>query len=246
MLGDRRIERGLAILIWLSLPFLLHLMTKYPGGYGQLLLGHPEYFFLASVAALAAMLILFAGSWLVVEVTTWLAVGAPVFGTYNSAAAAVLPWTGERALGRRGRRLAHRVLMTSIVSTFSITVILLSLSWFLAQRLPTGNGHSSDALSWFPRQLGYVGNPYEPISGLLHAILAALIVNLAIVVASNWLRRPLSQRAAGSGYDENLVQDASTPNVFVVATASYATLQLALYLTTFSVGWFTALQKLVL
>jgi hypothetical protein len=246
MLGDRRIERGLAILIWLSLPFLLHLMTTYPGGYGQLILHHPDYFFLASVAALVAVLLLFAGSWLSVKTASWLAVKAPTSGPYNSVAATILRWIGERALGRRGRRLAHRVLMTSIVSTLSITVILLSLSWLLAQCLPTGDEKSPDALSWFSRQFGLVGNPYEPISGLLHAVLAALIVNLTIVVVSNRLKRPRPQRAADSVYDENLVQDASTPNFFIVATASYVTLQLALYLTKFPVNWFEALQRLVL
>ncbi|WP_140976107.1 hypothetical protein [Bradyrhizobium guangdongense] len=214
MLGDRRIERGLAALIWLSLPFLLHLMRVHPGGYGKLLGEYPEYFFLAAVAALLAVFGLF------VLTRTFVSYG------YDKSPL---------------QSLTHRVMMTSIVSAFSVTVILLSLSFLLAEKLQSGQteNHAIDSISLLLRSLDLKGDQYEIVASAAHALVAALLINLGVSALAQWLKTKPVQTSYASARNSGkaVVAKAPEPLLAFVVPFAWLTLIVILWLTTLSSGW---------
>lgn len=205
MLGDRRIERGLAALIWLSLPFLLHLMRKHPGGYGILLEKYPQYFFLAAVAALAAVSVLFVLTRMFVRC-----------------------WYDESPL----QPLVHRVMMTSIVSAFSVTVILLSLSFLIAEKL-LASKESIDSISLLLRNLGAKGDQYEIAASAAHALVAVLLLNLCVGALARWLKPKPAQIGHSSAVNESRAAIEKAPLHFaLIAPLAWLTLIGILWFTT--------------
>jgi hypothetical protein len=232
MLGDRRIERGLAVLIWISLPFLLYLMRIHPGGYRDLLENYPEYFFFAAAAALAVVLVLFGGTWLAVN---W------AYREFQEK---------EKGEKKSLLRLAHRIWMTSVVSTFSITVILLAGSTFVSlaiQPPASSNAPAPSPVDMFSLMLrwgGYKGELCEFIAGFAYALIAAVLVNVGVI----WFARRLQKRApANQNADRREVESAEKettlaaevwrPDILRVAVLAYLGLLSGLYLTTVSSAW---------
>jgi hypothetical protein len=155
---NRRIERALAAMIWVAMPFLLHLVATYPGGYGRLI-KEPEYFFLAVVDVIGAVAIAYLACLAMARLT--------------------VASRGEAAAVRGNRKRAHRAWVLAVVSCFAATAVLLSIStWISMHWLQNPNNVvTTDALIQLLHRTGVL---QEWASGYVHAFVAGLLVSLII------------------------------------------------------------------
>ncbi|GLH81386.1 hypothetical protein SSBR45G_62950 [Bradyrhizobium sp. SSBR45G] len=153
VVNNRQTERWLAALIWLSMPFMLHLLRTAPGGWGTLL-NSPEYFIYAVIDVIITLLLLYLS---VLLLSSLLVHGESV----ETQAAS--------------RRTAVRIWMDAIVSCFGLTAILLSVSTWIAKQF--SNHGTTDAIGLLlNREVG----PWSWVIQYGYALAAALALSAVI------------------------------------------------------------------
>lgn len=152
----RKIERGLTSMIWVAMPFLFHLLSTYPGGFGRLTL-QPNYFFVVIIDVIAVALVAYVGC---------------------LALAASLVRRGSET-ARADRKRVHRAWMVAVVSCFAAMAIFLSISTWIAMHWlqDPSNIVTTDVVSLL---LGSTDGWRLWLSRYVQALIVAMVVSFAI------------------------------------------------------------------
>lgn len=209
-------ERALVAMIWAAMPSILYLLMLYPGGYGSLILRHPEYFILSLIAVLVPVIAVY----LVCFAITALTVRHSTYKDPDDV--------------RARRKALRRAWITAVISCFAATTILLSLSTLAARTFLFVPGNAT-AIDFISRGISLLLNddgraqnaPWTWISGYVHALIAVFIVSVLVRTAT---RRAAAKAAWDSEMPEPAADASADPNFLAVAFAGYVILGL-LYIT---------------
>ncbi|WP_431206268.1 hypothetical protein ACQ86E_16525 [Bradyrhizobium betae] len=221
---NRQIERGLAALIWVAMPFVFYLFRTHPGGLGRLVTIYPIYFFTIVLYVVA------------VVITTYLA----FWGLTRLVSADTADATHST------RKVTLRAWMDAIISCFALTAIALSASIGISMELlqKRSSQVTIDAASWM---LNLNEESFlTHVVGYGYALAAALTIGLVVrrltrksqtagtTVRAEALPQTRDRLGFLKGFLAYLLRN---PMVFLVALVAYLILVGSLWLTTRQASW---------
>lgn len=221
---NRHIERGLAALIWVAMPFVFYLFRTYPGGLGKLITTYPVCFFAVVLYVVAVVLSTYLALWGMTRLVS----------------------AGTAEATRSMRKITLRAWMDAIISCFALTAIALSASIGISMELlqKRNSQVTIDAASWMLNL--NEESVLTHVVGYGYALAAALTIGFVVRRLTH-----KSQAAGTTAPAEALPQTRDpfaflrgllayllrNPMVFLVALVAYLILVVSLWLTTRQAAW---------
>jgi hypothetical protein len=198
---NRQIERGLAALIWVAMPFVLYLLRTHPGGFGGLIT-EPVYFFLAVLYLATVVVVTYIALWGLTRLVP----------------------AEDVDTNRSRRKIALRAWMDAIISCFALTAIVLSASIWISMEWLQDRGNRV-TIDVFSLMLNLDESDWRlHLIGYGYALFAALAIGFIV------RRMTRKTHAADTPRAETLSQ-ARNPIVFLVALIAYVVLTMSMALT---------------